>query len=302
MTQLFAASDRSSSACIRGSATMTIVPSSVDISCMPVIARIAMPATLSDSRLDGLGIRRTWDPTLPRWQPGSANRPVSSAEDPHRRCHPLKIHAMSAALITGASTGLGREFARLFAADGVDVVIVSSERSTEQLAALAEELRARDGVRVDAITMDLSVAGAGADLVTHVDKLGVEVEYLVNNAGVGILGLKAQDCAPDAVSQLVQLNVVTLTDLTVLYLGRMVKARRGSILNVSSVAAYVVPHGLEAAYAASQAFIRSFSESVAYDLRGTGVTCTHLAPCPTTHGSLAATAVFDERFTTGQSP
>ncbi len=196
---------------------------------------------------------------------------------------------MSAALITGASTGLGREFARLFAADGVDVVIVSSERSTEQLAALAEELRARDGVRVDAITMDLSVAGAGADLVTRVDKLGVEVEYLVNNAGVGILGLKAQDCAPDAVSQLVQLNVVTLTDLTMLYLGRMVKARRGSILNVSSVAAYVVPHGLEAAYAASKAFIRSFSESVAYDLRGTGVTCTHLAPGPT-RTEFAATA------------
>ena len=185
---------------------------------------------------------------------------------------------MTAALITGASTGIGRELASLFAADGVDVTVVSSERSAAELTALAAELRSRHGVRVDAITMDLSKPGAGAELVARVDELGVDVEYLVNNAGVGILGLKAQDSDPAAVSRMVQLNVVTTTDLTMLYVGRMVKAGRGAILNVSSVAAYIVPHGLEAAYAASKAFVRNFSESVADDLRGTGVTCTHLAP------------------------
>ena len=103
----------------------------------------------------------------------------------------------------------------------------------------------------------------------------------VNNAGVGILGLKVQDSDPDAVSRMVQLNVVTTTDLTLLYAGRMVKAGRGAILNVGSIAAYVIPHGLEAGYAASKAYVRSFSECVADDLRGTGVTCTHLAPGPT---------------------
>jgi hypothetical protein len=196
---------------------------------------------------------------------------------------------MPAALITGASTGLGRELAGLFAADGIDVVVVSSERSVANLTALAEELRSHHGVRADAITMDLSEAGAGAELVSRVDKLGVDVEYLVNNAGVGIVGLKIQKCDPNAVSRMVQLDVVTLTDLTMLYVGRMVKRGHGAILNVSSVAAYVVPHGLEAAYAASKAFVRSFSEAVADDLRGTGVTCTHLAPGPT-RTEFAATA------------
>ena len=190
-------------------------------------------------------------------------------------------NALTAALITGASSGLGRELASLFAADGVDVIVVSSERSTVQLGELADELRSRHGVRVDVITMDLSKPGAGADLVTRVDELGVDVEYLVNNAGVGIVGLKVQDCDPTTVSQLVQLNVVTLTDLTMLYVKRMVNVGHGAILNVSSIAAYVVPHGLEAAYSASKAYVRNFSESVADDLRGTGVTCTHLAPGPT---------------------
>jgi uncharacterized protein len=187
---------------------------------------------------------------------------------------------VAAALITGASSGIGRELARLFAADGVDVVIVSTERSVAGLADLADELRSRHGVKVDTVTMDLARPGAGAELVARVDQLGVEVEYLVNNAGFGILGLKVQDSDPDAVSRMVQLNVVTTTDLTLLYAARMVKAGRGAILNVGSIAAYVIPHGLEAGYAASKAFVRSFSECVADDLRGTGVTCTHLAPGP----------------------
>lgn len=196
---------------------------------------------------------------------------------------------MTTALITGASTGLGREFANLFAADGVDVVAVSSPRSVGEINVLAEELRSRHGVRVDAITIDLSEPGAGPDLVARVDKLGVHIEYLVNNAGVGIVGLKIHECEPATVSRMIQLNVVTLADLTTLYVRRMVNAGHGAILNVGSVAGYVVPHGLEAAYAASKAFVRSLSESVADDLRGTGVTCTHLAPGPV-RTEFAATA------------
>lgn len=188
---------------------------------------------------------------------------------------------MATALVTGASTGLGRELAGLCAADGIDVVVVSSERSATQLSALADELRARHGVSVHPVTMDLARPGAGAELVARVDELGVGIEYLINNAGVGILGLKIQDSDPDAISKMIQLNVVTLTDLTTLYAARMVKAGRGAILNVSSIAAYVIPHGLEAGYSASKAYVRSFSEAVAADLHGTGVTCTHLAAGPT---------------------
>lgn len=208
---------------------------------------------------------------------------------------------MPAALITGASSGIGRELARLFAADGVDVVVVSSERSVDALTALAGELWSRHGVRADTITMDLATPGAGADLVRRVDALGVGIEYLVNNAGVGILGLTVQESDPAAVSRMVQLNVVTLTDLTLLYAPRMVKAGHGAILNVGSVAGYVIPHGLEAGYAASKAYVRSFSACVANDLRGTGVTCTHLAPGPVrtefmTTAGLTATPHLDRYF------
>lgn len=200
---------------------------------------------------------------------------------------------MSAALVTGASTGIGRELARLFAADGVDVVVVSSERSTGKLTELADELRARHGIRADPVTIDLAAPGAAAELVDRVDQLGVDVEYLVNNAGVGILGLTVQESDPAAVSRMIQLNVVTTTDLTLAYVKRMVAAAHGAILNVSSVAAYVVPHGLEAGYAASKAYIRNFSECVADDLRGTGVTCTHLAPGPVRTEFAATAGVSD---------
>ena len=188
---------------------------------------------------------------------------------------------MTTALITGASTGLGCELVKLFAADGVDVILVASARSTSTLEELADELRSRYAVAAHAISMDLAAAGAAHELDGRVADLGVEVEHLVNNAGFGIVGLRIQDCDPEAVSRMIRLNVLTVTELTMLHVPRMVKRGHGSILNVSSIAGYVVPHGLEAAYAASKAYIVSFSESVGHDLRGTGVTCTHLAPGPT---------------------
>jgi uncharacterized protein len=188
---------------------------------------------------------------------------------------------MTTALVTGASTGLGREFVRLFAADGIDVILVASARSASKLERLADELCSRDEVAAHAISMDLAAPGAAHELDAHVADLGIDVEYLVNNAGFGIVGLRIQDCDPEEVSRMTRLNVLTVTELTMLYVPRMVRRGHGSILNVSSIAGYVVPHGLEAAYAASKAYIVSFSESVGHDLRGTGVTCTHLAPGPT---------------------
>jgi len=161
------------------------------------------------------------------------------------------------------------------------VILVASTRSTSKLEELADELRSRYAVAAHAISMDLAAAGAAHELNARVADLGVDVEHLVNNAGFGIVGLRIQDCDPEEVSRMIRLNVLTVTDLTMLHVPRMVKRGHGSILNVSSIAGYVVPHGLEAAYAASKAYIVSFSESVGHDLRGTGVTCTHLAPGPT---------------------
>ncbi len=201
---------------------------------------------------------------------------------------------MSTALITGASTGLGREFASLFAADGVDVILVASARSTSKLEELAGELRSRYAVTAHAISMDLAAEGAAHELDARVADLGVDVEHLVNNAGFGIVGVRVQDCDPEEVSRMIRLNVLTVTDLTMLHLPRMVRRGHGSILNVSSIAGYVVPHGLEAAYAASKAYVVSFSESVGHDLRGTGVTCTHLAPGPTRTEFFARAGLRDD--------
>ncbi len=188
---------------------------------------------------------------------------------------------MATALITGASTGIGRELATLFARDHEDLVLVASPRSEQRLAELAAELADRHGITAHPVALDLSAPDAARELDARTADLGVEIDHLVNNAGFGIVGLKHQDADVEQVSRMIRLNVQTLTDLTTLHLPRMVARRRGAILNVSSIAGYVVPHGLEAAYAASKAYVRSFSESVAHDLRGTGVSCTHLAPGPT---------------------
>lgn len=188
---------------------------------------------------------------------------------------------MPTALVTGASTGLGKEFAELLAHDGIDLIITSSPRSTDTLVDVAEMLTAHHGVDVQTLSVDLSETGAAQCLYQKIADSERAVDYLVNSAGYGIVGRKLQDYDPDRFSRMLMLNVVALSELTMLFVPHMVRRRYGRILNVSSVAGYVVPHGLEAGYAASKAYVRSFSEALAGDLRGTGVTCTHVAPGPT---------------------
>jgi short-subunit dehydrogenase len=203
----------------------------------------------------------------------------------------MKKHA----LITGASNGIGAEFARLFAADGISLVICSSPRSRQRLLAYAEELRRQHGVQVHAVTEDLSVRGGASRLIEQVEALDVEIEYLVNNAGAGIVGLPVQEYDLRQMVAILELNVLALSELTAHFVRAMVRRRCGRILNMSSSAGYVVPHGLEAAYAASKAYVISFSEAAACDLRGTGVTCTHLAPGPTKTNFFQAAGLTDER-------
>lgn len=191
------------------------------------------------------------------------------------------VSAMPTALVTGASTGLGVEFARLFARDGIDLVITSTSRSTEELESVADDLRKSHSVDVFTISADLSEPAAAQQLYDDVAASGRTIDFLVNNAGYGILGVKLQDYDAQRFTRMLMLNVVALSELTALYAREMVKRGSGRILNVSSIAAYIIPHGLEAGYSASKAYVRSFSEAVSGDLRGTGVTCTHVAPGPT---------------------
>jgi short-subunit dehydrogenase len=179
------------------------------------------------------------------------------------------------ALVTGASGGIGEAIARELAGDGYELVLVA--RSSDKLAALAEDI---GGARV--IPADLTDPATPGKLVAEVP----DVDVLVNNAGIGDYGPFA-DADIDKTLGMVQLNVTALTDLTRRYLPGMLERGQGRILNVSSTAAFQ-PGPLMAVYYATKAYVLSFSEAIAEELRGTGVTVTALCPGPTASGFQAA--------------
>lgn len=183
----------------------------------------------------------------------------------------------STALITGASSGIGAELARLLARQGCRLVLTA--RRQDRLEVLAGELEKAGAPGVQVLAADLAVPGAGASLVEDLDRLGLRVDVLVNNAGFGTSGAFVDtDLATE--QEMVQLNVVALLDLCKL-LGRRMAARgRGHILNVASTAAFQ-PGPLMAVYYASKAFVLSFSEALAVELRDTGVVVSTLCPGPT---------------------
>ena len=178
------------------------------------------------------------------------------------------------ALITGASVGLGAEFARLFARDKYNLVLVA--RSGPKLAELAEELRAQHGVTIETIPLDLGFPQASQNLFEETQRSGVHVDILVNNAGYGRSGNFAELPLEESYGQ-IQLNVTALTLLTRLYLGPMLERRSGKIMNVASTAAFQ-PGPLMAVYYATKAYVLSFSEAIADELRNSGVQVTCFCP------------------------
>jgi len=200
------------------------------------------------------------------------------------------------ALITGASSGIGLELARVFAENGHDLVIVA--RSEGKLQALAGELQAR-GVRVHVIASDLSADGAAGIVARRVGDLGVAVDVLVNNAGYGVYG-PFLETSLDAELAMIHLNIIALTELTKRLLPAMVARKRGRILNVASTAAFL-PGPLMAVYYATKAYVLSFSEAIANELAGTGVTVTILAPGPTASGFQAAASLEESKLVAGKT-
>jgi short-subunit dehydrogenase len=184
------------------------------------------------------------------------------------------------ALITGASGGLGYEFARIFAREGYDLVLVA--RSADKLAAIGSDLEKKHGVSVRVIPMDLSEASAAEVLFDEIGEAGTEIDVLVNNAGFTVFGLFAETDVRREL-ELLQVNIVALTHLTKLFLPAMLERGRGKILNVSSTAAFQ-PGPLMAVYYASKAYVLSFSEALAEEMSGRGVTVTALCPGPTETG------------------
>lgn len=178
------------------------------------------------------------------------------------------------ALITGASAGLGFEFAHLFARDGYNLVLVA--RSGPKLAELADALRQQHGTQVKTIPLDLGLPQASQTLFEETQHAGVHIDILVNNAGYGMSGEFATIALEESYGQ-IQLNVMALTLLTRLYVGPMLERRRGRIMNVASTAAFQ-PGPLMAVYYATKAYVLSFSEALADELRHTSVQVTCFCP------------------------
>ena len=178
------------------------------------------------------------------------------------------------ALITGASAGLGLEYAKLFAADRHDVVLVARRR--DRLDALAKELESARRVRAHVIAADLGTPDGPRRVLDELRRIGVEVEFLVNNAGFGSSGpFAALDLAREL--EMIEVNISSLLVLTHELLAGMLARRSGRILNIGSTAGFQ-PGPFMATYYASKAFVNSFTEALSYELRGTGVTAT--VSCP----------------------
>ncbi|HYL22529.1 MAG TPA: SDR family oxidoreductase [Gemmatimonadales bacterium] len=192
------------------------------------------------------------------------------------------------ALITGASSGIGLELAKLFARDGHDVVLVA--RREAQLERLAAELADRYDVRATVIAADLADPAAPPEVARRVAAAGLDVRFLVNNAGYGLTGeFTRTDVATEL--RMIQVNITALTHLTKLFLPAMVAEHRGAILNVASIAGFV-PGPLMAVYYATKAYVISFSEALAEETRHSGVTVTVLCP-GTTRTEFQERAGFD---------
>ena len=188
------------------------------------------------------------------------------------------------ALITGASSGIGKELARYHGARGGDLVLVA--RNADKLTALKMELEQSFGISAMVIATDLAEADSAAQIFAATEAAGLQIDILINNAGFGGHGkFHERDLARD--QAMMQVNMASLITLTHYYVQGMVQRNSGKILHVASTAAFL-PGPLQAVYYASKAFVVSFSQALAQELDGTGVTSTALCPGAVATGFAAA--------------
>jgi uncharacterized protein len=187
-----------------------------------------------------------------------------------------KTMANETALITGASSGIGLELARLFAADDSNLVLVA--RREERLRALADELKSEFGVDVFVLAKDLSQKSAPREIFDELQRQGIQVDVVVNNAGFGARGRFAE-LGEEAQVDMIQVNTVALTHLTRLFLPGIIERGRGGILNVGSLAGFQPGPNL-AVYYATKAYVLSFTEALSEEVTNPDIKITCLAPGP----------------------
>jgi uncharacterized protein len=186
-------------------------------------------------------------------------------------------NSTSAALVTGASAGIGSEIAKGLAQRGHTLVLVA--RRKDRLTALADELSNQHGVRVETIAADLGKPTPRGKIPGRIEQLGLQVEILINNAGFATGGEPFHEADPERELEQVRVDVEAVVALTSAFLPAMVARGRGAILNVASTAG-MQPMPYSAGYAAAKAYVLSFSEAIHQEVRGHGVTVTALAPGP----------------------
>lgn len=195
-------------------------------------------------------------------------------------------------LITGASGGIGKALAELFAKDGANLILVA--RSTDKLEQIKKEFESTYKITVEILGCDLSSPKEAKDLFTKVKEKNMKVDVLVNNAGFGNIGAFAETALQEEFD-MIQLNITSLTILSKLFVKEMVARGSGKILNVASTAAFQ-PGPFMAVYFATKAYVLSLSEAMAEEIRGTNVHVSVLCPGPTNTG-------FQQRaFTGGVNP
>jgi short-subunit dehydrogenase len=205
------------------------------------------------------------------------------------------ITNLRASLITGASSGIGKSLAENFAKDGYDVILTA--RSVEKMEMQAAYLRERYGTTAFVIASNLESAAGARQLYADVKSRGITVHALANNAGYGIYG-EFKDCPLESELDMMQINMISVVTLTKLFLPDLI-AMKGRIINTASTAAFQ-PCPYLAAYGATKAFVLSFSEAIAAELAGTGVTVTAFCPGPTASGFQKKADMFDSAMVKGR--
>jgi short-subunit dehydrogenase len=200
------------------------------------------------------------------------------------------------ALITGASGGIGLELTKLFAKDVYNLVLVA--RSQDKLSQLKTELEKRRGISVRVIPKDLSDPNAPGEIYAELEQASVQIDVLVNNAGYALFG-PFVEAGEQEILDMLQVNIMALTHLTRLFLPGMVERKEGRVLNLGSTAAFV-PGPLMAVYYASKAYVLSFSEAIAEEVKGTGVTVTVLAPGSTESGFQKRAGMENSKLVSGR--
>lgn len=195
-------------------------------------------------------------------------------------------------LITGASSGIGWEFAVLFAE--ADYHVVGVARNEVKLKELQNTLKEKYGAKLDYIVKDLVQPNAVDDLMNELEKKSITIDYLVNNAGFGLYGLFAVTDGQTEM-EMITLNISVLTELTKKVLPQMLANKRGGVLNIASTASFQ-PGPLMSVYYATKAYVLSFSEALANEMSGMGVTVTVLCPGPTATDFVARANVKESKI------